>query len=97
MSEELHTSYPGIVRMKSLARLLIWRPSIDCQIEAIVSKSSACQSVRSRPLAVTLDPTRKTRPRKCPDLVVSISVELPHNPEFHNGANSLRAVLETPV
>ena len=61
--EELHTSHPGIVRMKSLARLHVWWPSIDSQIEEMVNSCSACQSVRSRPPAVTLHPwTWPTRP-----------------------------------
>ena len=31
--EELHTSHPGIVRMKLLAHLHVWWPSVDSQID----------------------------------------------------------------
>ena len=49
--------------MKSLARLHIWWPLIDNQIEEIVRSCSACQSVRNLPSAVTLHPwTWPTQP-----------------------------------
>ena len=34
--EELHIGHPGIVRMKSLARIHVWRPKIDQEITNIV-------------------------------------------------------------
>ena len=33
MSEELHTSHPGIVRMKETARTNLWWPNIDQKIK----------------------------------------------------------------
>ena len=54
--EELHSSHPGIVRMKSLARLHEWWPSVDSQIEDIVSSCVACQGMRNRPPTVMLHP-----------------------------------------
>ena len=40
---ELHTSHPGMVKMKSLARTLVWWPQIDKQIEHVVSRCTSCQ------------------------------------------------------
>ena len=45
--EELHASHPGIVRMKSLARLHVWWPGIDKQIEETVRACTSCQSIRN--------------------------------------------------
>ena len=53
---ELHTSHPGIVRMKSLARLHVWWPGIDKQIERAVQTCTSCQSIRNRPQPVPLHP-----------------------------------------
>ena len=54
--EELHTSHPGIVHMKSLARLHVWWPGIDKQIEETVRACTSCQSIRNRPQPVPLHP-----------------------------------------
>ncbi|XP_033729753.1 uncharacterized protein K02A2.6-like [Pecten maximus] len=43
--DELHSNHPGIVRMKSLARLHAWWPNMDVDIERKVSGCEACQKV----------------------------------------------------
>ncbi len=40
---DLHTNHPGIVRMKALARLHIWWPGMDSDIEMKVRKCQMCQ------------------------------------------------------
>ena len=40
--KELHQSHPGIVRMKSLARLHVWWPEIDEDIERMVRACDSC-------------------------------------------------------
>ena len=40
---ELHTGHPGIVRMKSLARLHVWWPNLDKDIATIVQRCNNCQ------------------------------------------------------
>eukprot|EP00731_Ephydatia_muelleri_P035695 Em0149g1a len=40
--KELHQSHPGIVRMKSLARLHVWWPGIDEDIERMVRTCDSC-------------------------------------------------------
>ena len=42
--EELHVSHPGMVRMKSLARLHVWWPGLDSDIETKVSQCGPCRS-----------------------------------------------------
>ena len=41
---ELHTCHPGVARMKTLARMFLWWPHLDSDIEAIV-KGSQCQFI----------------------------------------------------
>ncbi|OWF38171.1 Uncharacterized protein K02A2.6 [Mizuhopecten yessoensis] len=43
--DELHSNHPGIVRMKSLARLHAWWPNMDVDIERKVSACEACRKV----------------------------------------------------
>ena len=54
--DELHSSHPGIVRMKSLARTHVWWPKIDQQIEERVRECTSCQSIRNRPSPALLHP-----------------------------------------
>ena len=44
--QELHEDHPGIVRMKSRARMYIWFPGIDSDIEAVVQSCSTCQAMQ---------------------------------------------------
>lgn len=53
---ELHTSHPGIVKMKSLARTHVWWPGIDRDIESMVKQCSSCQSLRNKPPVMALHP-----------------------------------------
>ena len=39
---ELHLNHPGIVRMKALARLHVWWPSLDTDIEQLVRSCEIC-------------------------------------------------------
>ena len=53
---ELHASHPGIVKMKSLARIHVWWCGIDKDIENLVRECSDCQSVRNAPSTTYLHP-----------------------------------------
>ena len=54
--EELHTSHPGIVRMKSLTWLHVWWQDIDKEVEETVCNCESCQSMCNRPQPVLLHP-----------------------------------------
>ena len=54
--DKLHASHPGIVKMKSLARIHVWWCGIDKDIEQLVRECSACQSVRNAPSTTYLHP-----------------------------------------
>ena len=41
--EELHTSHPGIVKTKFLARIHVLWPSVDQHIEQMVQGCASCQ------------------------------------------------------
>ena len=49
MLEELHTAHPGVVRMKSIARIHVWWPGIDKKIEEVVKSCLPCQNIRNKP------------------------------------------------
>ena len=53
---ELHVSHPGMRRMKSLARSVVWWPGIDGQIERVVQSCSPCQQSRPKPPQAELYP-----------------------------------------
>lgn len=42
--DELHVSHPGMVRMKSLARLHVWWSGLDFEIETKVSRCDSCRA-----------------------------------------------------
>ncbi|XP_056612166.1 uncharacterized protein K02A2.6-like [Triplophysa dalaica] len=49
---ELHDNHWGMVKMKSLARSFVWWPSLDVNIEVLVSQCDVCQQQRSMPAPV---------------------------------------------
>ena len=54
--QEIHSSHPGVARMKLTARSYIWWPGLDAQIERLASSCSACQETRNTPPKVPLHP-----------------------------------------
>ncbi|XP_064475712.1 uncharacterized protein K02A2.6-like [Ornithodoros turicata] len=57
----LHSVHPGIVRMKALARSVVWWPGIDDEIERKVRTCLQCQETRPDPLRARLHPWEFTR------------------------------------
>ena len=53
---ELHGGHPGVSRMKSLARGLVWWPGMDQEIESMVRHCSDCQQNRPLPPSAPLHP-----------------------------------------
>ena len=53
---ELHEGHPGCSRMKSLARMYLWWPGLDAEIEGEVNSCQACQIVQPSPPAAPLHP-----------------------------------------
>ena len=53
---ELHGGYPGVVRMKGMARMFVWWPGIDKAVEEMVESCVQCQSCRSSPQVAPLQP-----------------------------------------
>ena len=53
---ELHQSHPGIVRMKSMARIYVWWPGMDHDIEALVRDCVSCSQSRDCPQMAPLHP-----------------------------------------
>ena len=60
---ELHSGHPGVSRMKSLARGLVWWPGMDTSIETAVKHCSSCQQNQAAPPHAPLQPwSWPTRP-----------------------------------
>ena len=60
---ELHEGHPGTTRMKSLARMYVWWPGIDSDIEKSVQLCPQCQQVQPKPPVAPLNPWKwPTRP-----------------------------------
>ena len=53
---DLHCGHPGISRMKSLARSLIWWPGLDAAIEKRVKECPQCQQSQPTPAVAPLHP-----------------------------------------
>ena len=51
-----HDTYPGINRLKSLARSYVWLPGLDSDIQSTVQKCDVCQSNRGNPPKAPLHP-----------------------------------------
>ena len=58
MLQELHEGHPGMTKMKALARMYIWWPLIDKDIEQSVQQCHLCQQQQSAPPVVPLQPWR---------------------------------------
>ena len=43
---ELHEGHPGITKMKALARMYVWWPGINVDIEKAVRRCGECQEVQ---------------------------------------------------
>lgn len=54
--EELHCGHPGMVKMKSLARMHVFWPSMDQQIEQTVQCCASCQEVQALPPQAPVNP-----------------------------------------
>ena len=54
--QELHNAHPGATRMKQLARLLVWWPSMDQDIAEMVRSCSECQANQPEPPSAPLSP-----------------------------------------
>ena len=53
---ELHNDYPGICKMKALARSHLWWPSLDKDIEAKAKSCFVCCAVQNTPQSAPLHP-----------------------------------------
>ena len=56
--QELHKGHPGMSKMKGLARMYVWWPGIDADMEKSVRRCSSCQEVRSSPPLAPLNPCK---------------------------------------
>ena len=54
--EDLHSTHPGIVRMKSLACSYLWWPGLDRDIEEKVKSCKVCQLQSAAPTTAPLHP-----------------------------------------
>ena len=61
--QELHEGHPGITRMKGLARMYVWWPGINADVEKSVWLCRHCQETQSSPPLAPLNPWQwPTRP-----------------------------------
>ena len=61
--QQLHEGHPGMSRMKSLARMYVWWPGLDKDIEELVKACHECQACQPAPPAAPLHPWKwPTRP-----------------------------------
>lgn len=54
--EELHEGHPGTSRMKALARMYVWWPGINSDVEKTARLCRECQEVQSSPPPAPLNP-----------------------------------------
>ena len=52
---ELHEGHPGMTRMKALARMYVWWPLLDKDIEQSVRQCHLCQQQHAAPAVAPLD------------------------------------------
>ena len=60
--DRLHSTHPGVVRSKSMARTTFWWPRLDADIEAQVAACQVCQLKRANPPKAPYQPWPKDRP-----------------------------------
>ena len=53
---ELQLNHPGTVRMKALARLYVWWPTLDTDIEQLVRSCAICQTCHGKAPSTTDNP-----------------------------------------
>ena len=53
---ELHNNHPGIVRMKALARMHVWWPNIESDIEMCIRNCFRCQQNQTSPPCAPVNP-----------------------------------------
>ena len=56
--QELHEGHPGIPNMKALARMYVWWPGMNADIEKYVRRCGECGQVQSSPPPAPLNPWR---------------------------------------
>ena len=56
LQELLHEGHPGMSKMKALARMYVWWPGINSDIEKSVHICTKCQEVQSSPPIAPLNP-----------------------------------------
>lgn len=54
MLKELHSAHAGIIKMKAVARSIMWWPKLDQEIEAAIGKCDSCAEQRSLPPRASL-------------------------------------------
>ena len=59
--EEIHEGHTGIVKMKSMARIHLWWPKINLDIESTASKCTACQENSRDPARAPIHPWEQPR------------------------------------
>ena len=61
--QELHEGHPGMTKMKALARMYVWWPGMEKDIETAVRTRAECQTVHAAPPVAPLHPRKwPTRP-----------------------------------
>ena len=53
---ELHSTHPGIVKMKALARSYFWWPKLDSELELVIRTCPECQENQKSPTPVPMHP-----------------------------------------
>ena len=56
--QEIHEGHTGMSHMKTLARMYVWWPRLDTDIEETVRHCSSCQMNQSAPPTAPLHPWR---------------------------------------
>ena len=57
--QELHEGHPGMTKIKELARMYVWWPGMERDIETTVRTCAECQTVHAAPPVAPLHPLEK--------------------------------------